>query len=168
MPLNRSNDQQTILEMAIFMSRNVVLRSEQVLLENGSRGSLALMRTSARTLSRMADTYVADLENTTVCKNLSQKGWDLENRTEVNDQRQQAVAATLETARFQIQFMGLTNKEDYTDHIMAVVYSLMCCQKLRFVKIPNSFYRDKTSYSCGVNRHTGNINGLQQYIIDEG
>ena len=161
MPLNRTNDQQNT-EMAIFMwKRCPAIRAgltKKQLRQLGAIGQVP-------TLSRMAENYVADLENTTVCKNLSQKGWDLENRTEVK------TAATScgrnpSNPRFQIQFMGLTNKED-SDHIIAVVYNDVL-SKTQVLKIPNSFYRDKTSYSCGVNRHTGNINGLQQYIIDEG
>ena len=161
MPLNRTNDEQTT-EMAIFMWKRCPtvragLTKKQVR-QVGSLGQLSV--------NRMAEHFSAHLENTTVCKNLSQKGWDLENRTEVKTAATTCCKGQNHPDYYQIQIKGLTNKEK-SDHIIAVVYNDVL-SKTQVLKIPNHFYRGKKNYCCGLNKETGDINGLQKYIIDEG
>ena len=110
MLLNRTNDEQNT-EMAIFMWKSCPairagLTKKQVR-QLGKVGQLSV--------NRMAENFSACLENTTVCKNYSQKGWDLENYTEVKTSATSCGRNPSNTS-YVLQIMGLTNKKD-SDHI---------------------------------------------------
>ncbi len=116
---------------------------------------------------RMAEDFVAFFENTKRCKNTNQKGFDLENKTEVKTGNT-SLSWDITNKRWkrQITIGGLKNKEN-SDHIIAVIYNdvLECIQVLN---IPNKFYRDKAiagmPWNIKINNETGDINGSQKFI----
>ena len=156
MPLKRTIDEQ-ITEMAIFIwERCPALRgglTKKQLKQIGALGQI--------TIDRMAENYFAILENTERCRS-NQKGYDLKNKTEVKSATTTKSSSSENAVRFQIN--GLKNKGP-SHHIMAIIYNDVL-SVTQILWIPNSFYRGKKQYQCGVDWKTGDLNGLQQYVGD--
>ena len=151
------------LELALFMYRRAkhLAPSEKALKYLGALGQISV--------DRMAENYCAYIENTTVCSETNQKGYDLDNRTEVKTGATQSSPFVQRGKNYRNNYFalnGLKNKES-SHHILAIIYNDVL-SKTQVIKIPNSFYRNRTKYNCGINKKTGDINGLQKYIIDEG
>ena len=147
-------------EMVIFMwkrSQSLGYSNEKQIRTQGALGQICT--------DRVAENYFAEVESSEVCELVNQKGWDLKNKTEVK------TAVSGFTNKIEnngnIGFkIALRNKEN-SHHIMAVIYNDVL-SKTQVLRIPNSFYRNKKEYNCGVNKVTGDINGLQGFIVDEG
>jgi|TARA_R110000824_G_C14956046_1_gene651490 hypothetical protein len=116
--------------------------------------------------NRMAEDFVAFFENTKRCTDTNQKGFDLQNKTEVKTGNTCFCPTKQQPDRYKITISGLTNKEN-SDHIIAIIYNdvLECIQVLN---IPNKAYRDKAiagmPWNIAINKDTGDINGSQKYI----
>ena len=116
---------------------------------------------------RMAEDFVAFFENTKRSTDTNQKGFDLQNKTEVKTGNTCLTwGSTKKQWKRKITIGGLKNKEN-SDHIIAIIYNdvLECIQVLN---IPNKAYRDKAiagvPWNITINKKTGDINGSQQFI----
>ena len=148
-------------EMVIFMwkrSQSLGYSNEKQIRTQGALGQICT--------DRVAENYFAEIENTEVCEKTNQKGWDLKNKTEVKT----AISGFSSKDGKDGGYMGFVidfkNKEN-SHHVMAVIYNDVL-SKTQVLKIPNSFYKNKKQYLCGMNKDTGSINGRQEYIEYEG
>jgi hypothetical protein len=162
---NLTNNDEQVGNNCLFMAK----RCPSLLPPKMTKKQLKFMAAKGQIDSgRMAENYFAILENTECCEKKNQRGYDLKNKTEVKSAT--TSISGLNAVAFKIQ--GLTSKAA-SHHIMAIIYNdvLKKTQVLKITK-PSIIYdliaQGKGSYHCGINRETGDINGLQEFIIDEG
>ena len=161
---NLTNNDEQVGNNCLFMAK----RCPSLLPPKMTKKQLKFMSDEGQIDSgRMAENYFAMLENTECCKK-NQRGYDLKNKTEVKS----ATTSINGLNGVSFSLAGLKSKAA-SHHIMAIIYNdvLKKTQVLKITK-PSIIYdliaQGKDSYTCGITKETGDINGLQEFIIDEG